>query len=252
MKNLNDYFTERLSGKRVLITGGSTGIGREITLTLASMGANCLICGRHQEQIDETIAAAAGQASEGTVKGIALDLSNGDEIERLFSEVDQQFAGLDVLINNAALAYGGIAEGSYEDISYLVQTNLTAYMACSQEAVRRMESGGSGHILNIGSMSAEVREEGSSVYVATKAGIQGFSEAMRKEVNSRNIKVSLIEPGAVDTDMQPGSANDKQAQLDKFEMIPAEDIAMAAMFCLAQHERCDIVRIQIRPHLQLI
>jgi NADP-dependent 3-hydroxy acid dehydrogenase YdfG len=106
--------------------------------------------------------------------------------------------------------------------------------------------------LNIGSMSADVREEGSSVYVATKAGIQGFSESLRKELNPKNIKVTLIEPGAVDTDMQPGSQSEKQEQMDSLEMMPAEDIAMAVAFCLAQHERCDIVGMQIKPHLQII
>ncbi|HEX8608967.1 MAG TPA: SDR family NAD(P)-dependent oxidoreductase, partial [Pedobacter sp.] len=127
-----------------------------------------------------------------------------------------------------------------------------AYLACTHYAVKRMEAAGKGHVLNIGSMSADVREEGSSVYVATKAGIQGFSEALRKEVNPKNIKVTLIEPGAVDTDMQPGSKADKDEQLDSLEMMPAEDIAMAVVFCLAQHERCDVVGMQIKPHMQLI
>jgi len=252
MKDLNNYFNEGLSGKRVLITGGSTGIGREITLTLASFGAKCLICGRHQEQLDETVAAAEASSSSGTVTAVAADLARGEEIERLFQQVDQQLGGLDILVNNAALGYGSVTEGNYQDISYIVQTNLTAYMVCAQQAARRMEASGFGHIVNIGSMSADVREEGSSTYVGTKAGIQGFSEALRKEINPKNIKVSLIEPGAVDTDMQPGNADNKQQQISKQEMIPAEDIAIAVAFCLAQHDRCDIVRMQIRPHLQLI
>jgi short-subunit dehydrogenase len=252
MKDLNSYWTECLSGKRVLITGGSTGIGREITLLLVSLGANCLIAGRNKEQIDETIA-AAGQADQaGSCYGVVTDLAHGEGIDRLFEEVDEQLGGLDVLINNAALGYGSATEGDYEDISYIVQTNLIAYLACAQYAAKRMEANGKGHILNIGSMSANVREAGSSVYVATKAGIQGFSEALRKEVNPKNIKVTVIEPGAVDTDMQPDSTAEKLQQIQDLEMMPAEDIAMAVAFCLAQHERCDIVNMQIRPHLQLI
>lgn len=252
MKDLNTYWAESLSGKRVLITGGTTGIGREITLLLASFGSNCLICGRNEQQIEETIAAAKEAGATAYCNGVVTDLANGGDIERLFKEVDEQLGGLDVLINNAALGYGSVTEGGYDEISYIVQTNLTAYLACSQLAAKRMEAAGKGHILNIGSMSADVREEGSSVYVATKAGIQGFSEALRKELNAKNIKITLIEPGAVDTDMQPGSAEEKQQKIDNLEMMPGEDIAMAVVFCLAQHERCDIVGMQIRPHLQLI
>jgi NADP-dependent 3-hydroxy acid dehydrogenase YdfG len=252
MKDLNTYWKESLSGKKVLVTGATTGIGREITLLLTSLGANCLICGRKQEQINETIEAAGQAEGAGNCKGVVGDLTKQEDIENLFTTADEQFGDLDVLINNAALGYGSVTEGDYQDWEYVVKTNLVAYLACSHHAATRMERAGKGHIVNIGSMSADVREEGSSVYVATKSGIQGFSEALRKEINPKNIKVSLIEPGAVDTDMQPGGSEEKTKQIDNLEMMPAEDIAMAVAFCLVQHERCDIVRIQVRPHLQLI
>jgi NAD(P)-dependent dehydrogenase (short-subunit alcohol dehydrogenase family) len=252
MKDLNTYFTENLKGKKVLITGGTTGIGREITLLLAASGANCLICGRNSEHLEEAIAVVKESGGEGSCKGITADLTKKRDILDLFNAVDEQLGGLDILINNAALGYGSVTEGGYEQFNYIVQTNLLAYLSCSHEAIKRMEAAGRGHIVNIGSMSADVREVGSSVYVATKAGIQGFSESLRKEINPKKIKVTLIEPGAVDTDMQTGSTSDKQEQIDRYEMLPAEDIAMAVAFSLAQHKRCDIVRIQIRPHLQLI
>ena len=250
MKDLNAYWTENLSGKKVLITGGTTGIGREIALLLTSLGANCLICGRNEEQIDETVSAAA--KGSGTCRGTVADLSKQEEIERLFEAVDQQLGGLDVLINNAALGYGSVIEGGYQDWDYIVRTNLTAYLACSHYAAVRMQNAGKGHIVNIGSMSADAREEGSSVYVATKSGIQGYSTALRKELNPKNIKVTLIEPGAVDTDMQAGTAEEKLGQIDNMEMLPTSDIALSVAFCLVQHERCDIVNMQIRPHMPLI
>jgi NADP-dependent 3-hydroxy acid dehydrogenase YdfG len=252
MKDLNSYWKESLSGKRVLITGGTTGIGREITLLLTSLGADCLVCGRTQEQIEETIAAVNAVDNNASCYGIVADLAENNDIEELFNQVDEQLGGLDILINNAALAYGSVTEGAYDDISYIVQTNLTAYLACTQLAAKRMEGTGRGHILNIGSMSADVREQGSSVYVATKAGIQGFSEALRKELNPMNIKITLIEPGSVDTDMQPGSRSEKLQQIGTQEMLPAEDIAMAVGFCLVQDQRCDVVEMKIRPHMQLI
>jgi len=252
MKDLNAYWQDSLNGKNVLITGGTTGIGRELAILLTSFGANCLICGRNQEQIEETIAAAEQSETGGTCTGVALDLATEEGVSRLFDVLDQELGQLDILINNAALGFGGVTEGNYQELSYIVQTNLIAYLACSREAIKRMESTGKGHIVNIGSMSADVREQGSSVYVATKGGIQAFSEALRKEVNEKNIKVTLIEPGAVDTDMQDGTAEDKIEQIENMEMMPTSDIAMAVSFCLIQHERCDIVELRIRPHLQII
>ena len=253
MKDLNAFWKEMVSGKKILVTGGTTGIGREITLLLSSLGASCFICGRDPEPLKETIALV--NSATGTTdlcQGQVADLSKSEDIEKLFERIDQKLGGLDVLVNNAALGYGGATEGTLQDISYIVQTNLIGYLCCSAMAVKRMGEKGKGHIINIGSMSADVREQGSSVYVATKAGIQGFSEALRKELNSKGIKVSLIEPGATDTDMQAQSAQEKRNAIDNLEMLPAEDIAMAVAFTLAQYERCDIVNIQVRPHLQLI
>lgn len=237
-------------GKRILITGGSTGIGRETAILLASKGAKVLVTGRHQEQIDETLNAMDG--AQGSGYGIAADLAEEAGIRKIFAYADQELGGLDCLVNNAALAYQSIMEGSYKDWQYIVNTNLLGYMACVHEAVKRMEIAGEGHIVNIGSMSADVRESNSSVYVATKSGIQGFSEALRKELNPKGIKVSLIEPGAVDTDMQEGSEEEKLQKIAHQEMIPAREIAAAVLYCLDQPKHTDIVNIKIRPHLQLI
>jgi NADP-dependent 3-hydroxy acid dehydrogenase YdfG len=252
MKDLNNYWKEKIAGKRVVITGGTTGIGREITYLLTALGARCVICGRNSDQINETISEVEKRSEDSFCVGVIADLSKNEDIETLFEHADNELGGIDILINNAALAYGSIAEGNYEDWSYVVQTNLLGYMACSHHAAKRMEQTGSGHILNIGSMSADVREKGSTVYVATKSGIQGFSEALRKELNSKGIKVTLIEPGAVDTDLQDGTADEKNQQVEDSEMLRAEDIALSVGFCLAQPDRCDIVGLQIRPHLQLI
>jgi NADP-dependent 3-hydroxy acid dehydrogenase YdfG len=160
---------------------------------------------------------------------------------------------LDILINNAALGYGPITDGGYPEWEYILKTNLLGYMAMTHEAVERMKASGWGHIVNIGSMSADVREKDSSVYVATKAGIQGFSEALRKEVNPIGIKVTLIEPGAVGTDMQSQySPAEQRERIEKMKMLRAEDIAACLLYTITQPKRCDVVSLQIRPHLQEI
>jgi NADP-dependent 3-hydroxy acid dehydrogenase YdfG len=123
----------------------------------------------------------------------------------------------------------------------------------THEAVKRMKANGWGHIVNIGSMSADVREKDSSVYVATKAGIQGFSEALRKEVNALGIKVTLIEPGAVGTDMQDQySPEEQRERIEQMKMLRSEDIAACVLYTITQPKRCDVVTLQIRPHLQSI
>ncbi|MCX2474425.1 SDR family NAD(P)-dependent oxidoreductase [Pedobacter sp. MC2016-05] len=251
MEDFNSHFSSAFLGKKILITGGSTGIGRASAILLSSLGAKCLICGRNDEPLRETLAAIKSKKLPDAI-AVEADLSSGEGIRKVLDAVDSELGGLDILINNAALGYGSITDGGYEDWQYILNTNLLAYMACSQEAINRFKSAGAGQIINIGSMSADVREEKSSVYVATKAGIQGFSEALRKEINPLGIRLLLIEPGAVDTDMQPASKEEKLEQIEKHEMLPADDIAWAIAFCIAQPPASDVVNLKIRPHLQLI
>jgi NADP-dependent 3-hydroxy acid dehydrogenase YdfG len=251
MEKLNDFLPQRVSGKSVLVTGGTTGIGRATALLLAGLGADVVICGLDARHLEEALKDIR-KTAKGSVHGFTADLGTEEGVKKAFEEADKRIASLDILVNNAALPFGSITEGSYADWKRIVDTNLTGYLACAAEAIKRMKAKGEGHILNIGSMSADVREETGSVYVATKAGIQGFSESLRKQVNPFGIKVTLIEPGAVDTDMQPDNPQDKKEQVEKGEMLAADDIAAAVLYVISQPKRCDVVELKVRPHLQLI
>lgn len=247
-----DYLSQNISNKSILITGGTTGIGRATSLLLASLGANILITGQDQAHLEDTLRDAGKMGVGDKIRGIIADMSTPEGITHIFKEVDNLFGGLDVLINNAALAYQSITEGSYSEWEHIIKTNLLGYLACSNHAIEKMKARKAGHIINIGSMSADVREKGSSVYVATKSGIQGFSESLRKEVNESGIKLTLIEPGVVGTDMQPSTPEEQRQKEKDQEMLQAEDIAYSVLYCLAQPTRCDVVELKIRPHLQMI
>jgi NADP-dependent 3-hydroxy acid dehydrogenase YdfG len=249
--SLFDYQLEPVDDKSILITGGTTGIGRATAILLAAQGARVMIFGRHEQELNDAMDDI--RQAGGEVLGLTADVTDPQEIQRVFKEFDKQMDQLDILINNAALGYGAITEGDYPEWEYILKTNLLGYMAMTHEAVERMKASGWGHIVNIGSMSADVREKDSSVYVATKAGIQGFSEALRKEVNPLGIKVTLIEPGAVGTDMQDQySPEEQRERIEQMKMLRAEDIAACVLYTITQPKRCDVVTLQIRPHLQEI
>jgi NADP-dependent 3-hydroxy acid dehydrogenase YdfG len=196
---------------------------------------------RHFQQID----------NRGAVTGDLSDLATKEGVLKVFEEVDKQFDQLDIFINNAGLSAESALEGEYEDWEYVIKTNLLSYIACTHHAMNRMKKN-NGHIINVGSMSAESKKEGSSVYVATKSGIRGFSASFRKEANELGIRVTLIEPGKTGSDMQESSPEEQREKIEKKEMLKAEDIAASVIYVLTQPERCDIVDLKIRPLLELI
>ncbi|WP_436488989.1 SDR family oxidoreductase [Chitinophaga sp. ARDCPP14] len=250
--SIGKYEPEELTGKKILITGGTTGIGRSTALLLASYGAKVMVFGRHQPELNDTIQAFKNAGMEGKVHGFTADIAEKKGIEETFKQVDEHFDRLDILINNAAVPFKGIQEGTYDDWQYVLNTNLLSYLACSHEAVKRMKEKGGGQIVFIGSLSADVRSANSSVYTATKAGIQAFSEALRKEVQSSNIKVSLIEPGLVGTDLLDMPAEKKLEMQQKEEMLIPEDIASLVLFLLRQPWRCNLMTSSLLPVQQSI
>jgi NADP-dependent 3-hydroxy acid dehydrogenase YdfG len=236
-----------LSARAVLVTGGTTGIGLATARLLAKNGAKLFIFGRHEKELSEALAQIGPNA-----QGMTADQSKPDDLRRVFAEVDRKLGGLDVLINNAAVSGESVTETSPEDARYVLEVNLLGYITCCHEAIPRLKKRGGGHIVNVGSMSADLREEEGEIYVATKAAIQAFSESLRKNANKDGIKVTLIEPGAVDTDLQTQSESEKQKRIKDLKMLTADDLAQCIYFCLHQPKRLDVVTMQVRPLMQLI
>ncbi|MGE6221015.1 SDR family oxidoreductase [Nubsella zeaxanthinifaciens] len=251
---MNNFLPDltQLAQKRALITGGTSGIGLATALLLAKHGVRLYIIGRDEEKLEQALEQIKDENEAVEVYGMSVDVTEASALEKLFDSIDKHWGGLDILINNAALGHGSILEGAFEDWNYLVKTNITAYLACCNYAAKRMLQQNDGHIINIGSMSAEARQEGSSVYVASKSALQGFSEAFRKEINNDGICVTLIEPGAVDTPMQDSSQEEKDEKIQNLEMLLSEDVARSVLYVLSQPKRCAIVDLKIRPLKQLI
>jgi NADP-dependent 3-hydroxy acid dehydrogenase YdfG len=157
-------------------------------------------------------------------------------------------------VNNAALGAGSILDSDPEEWEKVVQTNLLGYMRFCREAIDRMKAKGEGHIVNVGSMSAKVREAGSDVYVATKSGIEGFTDALAKQANEVGIRVSLIEPGLVGTDMttDQATAEEQEEKIAAMEMLRAGDLAECVHYVLTQPKRVNVAVVQIRPTKQII
>jgi NAD(P)-dependent dehydrogenase (short-subunit alcohol dehydrogenase family) len=238
-----------LRGKRVLVTGGTTGIGRALLKMLAEEGARVLTFGRHERELQDSLANAAGGG--GAVSGLTADSSRREDIEKVFAAVDDRLGGIDMLICCAALGAQPLHEMAEDEWRYVVETNLIGYMACARQAIERMERTGGGHLLFVGSISSTIKARGESVYTSTKAGIDAFAETLRKEISEeKNIKVTVIQPGSVGTDMQECSEEDKREAIANERMLYAEEIAEAIIFALTRSPRADVVTVRIEPRVQ--
>ncbi len=240
---------EDLSDKAVIVTGGTTGIGRTTAKMLASVGARVLIYGRDAQALAEAL---ADIGSVGEVCGMTADQSDPQEIAKVFAEADAKLGGLDILINNAGEAAQSVLSTEYPEWQYVVQTNLLGYMACARHAVERMEKRGGGHIVNVGSLSAKARDGESNVYVATKSGVEGFTDALAKEVAEKNIRVTTIEPGKVGADFPNSTLEEQPEQQAAGKMLKSQDIAAGIFYALIQPARCDVAFMQVRPTQQTI
>ena len=246
--NLRDAHTEMpsLKGRKAIISGGTTGIGRAIARVLASEGAKVCVCGRDEQPLADALADIR-ELGEGD--GINVDLSRQADIDRFVEEGEKFLGGIDIAVINAALPADGLQDTGVEDIRYLVDTNLTHMMTMARRVVDRMKAGSD--VLFIGSMSAVSREGTSTVYTATKTGMEAFAEALRKELAEKDIKVGNIEPGLVGTDMQlPDIPVEKQREMiHQAKMLRAEDIAAAAQFLLTQPRRTVVSLMRVEPRI---
>lgn len=231
-----------LTGKRAIVTGGSQGIGFATARALLREGADVAICARNAGELEKAVSTLKKENDGRKVVGEPTDVSDSKQVARFFKQVDNEFGGLDILINNAGFGlFRAAAELSVEDWDRLIGTNLSGAFYCSREALQRFEAQRGGTIINISSLAGKNPFAGGSAYNASKFGLNGFSEAMMMDHRHDNVRVSYIMPGSVATHfggVEPGGQDWK---------IAPEDIADLVLDILRMPERTLISRIEVRP-----
>lgn len=239
-----------LKDKRILITGGTTGIGRTTAQLLASQGARLIIFGRNPQHLDDALNTLADYGDH--VHGLTADVAVEDGIDKVFEHVQSTLGGLDILINNAGLPASSVTDQIPSNYRYIIETNLLGYMSCARRAIPLMRDAGGGSIINIGSLSARSQGEGSDVYVATKSALRGWTHALAKQVHEDSIYVSLIEPGKVGADFQPEPPSKERREQADGELLFTECIAEAILYVATQPKHCVASTLAVEPLHNLV
>jgi NADP-dependent 3-hydroxy acid dehydrogenase YdfG len=244
-----------LQGRVALVTGASSGIGEATAFALAAAGAKTAIVARRAERLEalaRRIAEAGGEAL-----ALAADAALESEAKRMLGEVENRFGRLDILVNNAGvMLLSPVAEAEIADFRRMIEINLFGLMTLTRLALPIMKRGDAGHFVNISSVAGRVANPGSGGYAATKFGVGAFSEALRREVYKDKIRVTVIEPGAVATELADHITNPGMkaavAEMRKVmtEPMQPEDIAAAVLYAVTQHPRVNVNEILIRPTMQ--
>ena len=234
-----------LTGQVILITGGTRGIGQAIAKRLLADGADIAICGRHPRGVDaavQDLAANCDGAEVSKVRGKVADVTKHEQVEDLFRWVDEQFGGLDVLVNNAGAGlFRPLRELSVDEWKTTIETNLSGAFYCSREALFRFGTRKRGYIVNISSLAGKHAFAQGAAYNASKFGLNGFTEALMQELRSENVRVSNVMPGSVAT----GFGGNEITGLD-WRIWP-EDVAEVVHMLLTMPPRTLISAVELRP-----
>ena len=245
-----------LDGRRIVITGASSGIGEATALALAAEGAGVALGARRKDRIDELAKRIEGDG--GRAVAIEADVADEAQARELIETAAQELDGIDGLVNNAGVMLLGLVQGAdTEEWRRMVDVNVLGLLYCTHAAVPLMRDGGGGDIVNVASVAGRQANMGSAVYNLTKFGVVAFSEALRQECLHLGIRVSSIEPGYVATELQQHNENPAVlAQIEKMrdqigDVLTSEDIADAIAYTISRPAHVALNEILIRPTKQL-
>lgn len=217
----------RLHGKRAIVTGGASGIGKAIASKFAQEGANVVIFDINMDQAMK-VAEDLSSASAGQVTAVQCDVGYSDQIDKAFNEATDALGGLDIMVNNAGvIRFSQIVDMPEDDWDLIMRTNLKGVFLGSQQAARRMiDQGTGGRIIAISSIHAVLSEPNCGHYTTAKGGIESFCRTLATELAPHKVTVNYIRPGATYTELTTPMYTDSVVR-SLFERVPLKEIAQA-------------------------
>jgi NADP-dependent 3-hydroxy acid dehydrogenase YdfG len=243
--------TGKLDGKVAIVTGASSGIGEATALALAAEGAAVAITARREDRLQAV--AQRIHALGGKALSLRVDVTDEAQVREMAARTEAEFGKADILVNNAGvMLLGPIGGADTEDWRRMVSTNVLGLMYCTHAVLPLMQRQGAGHIVNISSVAGRTARAGAGVYNATKWAVGAFSEALRQEVYKHSIRVTIIEPGAVATELLehitvPEVKAGMQEWVGSLTPLTSEDIAASILYAVTQPPHVNVNEILIRP-----
>ena len=241
-----------LEGRVVAITGASSGIGEATALALAGAGAAVALGARRGDLIDALAQRIEGDG--GRAAAIEADVGEEDQARAFVERAHSELGGLHGLVNNAGVMLLGPVEGAdTEEWRQMVHVNILGLLYCTHAAIGPIRDSGGGDIVNVSSVAGRHANAGAGVYNFTKFGVTGFSEALRQEVLHSKIRVTCVEPGFVETELQGHNKNPVVQQgVERMreqigDVLKAQDIAGAILYALSQPPHVSINEVLVRP-----
>ncbi|MDE2301331.1 MAG: SDR family NAD(P)-dependent oxidoreductase [Sphingomonadales bacterium] len=244
-----------LSGKVALVTGASSGIGAATAEALAGAGAAVAVNGRRADRLDALVARIT--AAGGKALAIAGDVSREADAFGAVAQCVAGLGGLDVLINSAGVnEAGGITSLPLDKWRKVIDINLMGTIYACAAAVPHMQQAGGGDIVNISSTAGRKAGAAFASYSTSKFGLTGFTESLRQEMGTQNIRVCIVEPGATGTEIAESISDPAwraaiQSHVSKDGAMGADDIADAILFALALPRRANVCQLHLRPTIDI-
>ncbi len=242
---------KHIKDRIALVTGASSGIGEATALALAQAGAKVAIAARRRDRLDALAKRLEALGAETLV--LEADLLDEHVAQRIVADTEEHFGRLDILVNNAGVMYlEPVAEADLGRWRRMLELNVLSLIASSQAALAGMRQRRDGHIVNVSSTAGRIANPNAAGYSATKFGVVAFSEALRREVCGDNIRVSIIEPGVVQTELRDHIGDAKvrdqlNAWADGMRQLQSEDVADAITFCVSRPDHVNVNEILMRP-----
>lgn len=241
----------KLEGKVAIVTGASSGIGEATAIALAAEGAKVAIAARRAERLQ----AVAERIENGGGKALPIvaDVTDETQAHDIVQKANAEFGRVDILVNNAGIALLGFIEGAdTSDWRRTFDLNVLGLLYVTHAVLPLLKAQGVGHIVNISSVAGRTVRAGVGIYNASKWGVNAISEALRQEVHKDNIRVTIIEPGLVDTEINeritdPIAKQRIEERRKSITPLQSEDIAAAIVYAVTQPQRVNVNEILIRP-----